>query len=95
MKITDRQGCDEGGQGRTNQAGFAQQQVARAPRHRRQHADTGTGGGTAGALERMIAVPYAGDPDAVRSRSSTKWALWPLWRSHISNGVAHAAQSVG
>lgn len=45
-------------------AGFAQQQVARAPRHRRQHADTGTGGGTAGALERMIAVPHAGDPDA-------------------------------
>ena len=64
--IADRQGGDEGGQGGTDQTGFAQQQIARAPRHRGQHADTGTGGGpdTAGTLERMIVVQHAGDPDA-------------------------------
>ena len=64
--IAHRQGGDEGGQGGTDQTGFAQQQIARAPRHRRQHADTGPGGGpnTAGTLERMIAVQHAGDPDA-------------------------------
>src|SRR4051812_8094725 len=64
--IADRQGGDEGGQGGTDQTGFAQQQIARAPRHRRQRADTGSGGGpdTTDALGRVIAVPHAGDPDA-------------------------------
>ena len=64
--IAHRQGGDEGGQGRADQAGFAQQQITRASRHRGQGADTGPGGGpdTAGARARMIAVQHTGDPDA-------------------------------
>jgi hypothetical protein len=89
--IAHRQGGDEGGQGG--------RQASLSSRSReRPGTSTPTPGraATAGALEGMIAVPHAGDRDAVRSRSSTKWALWrsrTAWRRRrrgSDNGSRHA-----
>ena len=86
--------------GRADQAGFAQQQITRASRHRGQGADTGPGGGpdTAGARARMRAVQHTGDPDAASGALQVEHevgAVSGLTIPHLERGSAGRRRVMG